>query len=301
MGRIRAIFEKVLMATDLSAAWDDIVSCGGEMSHLGSSRLVLAHVITPNFFTASQEELWQQAQPRLTQQRRRLEDQGFEVLVETPVGLPGSSLNEVARKHDVSLVVIGSHGKSRWREGVLGSFSSAVIHHTRFPTLVLPVRVPEGAAQATCLWHCTDLLHHLLLPTDFSEPAAEALCYVELLVPRGVERLTLVHALQVPAVEFYEPGLPERVEAAAKNSLEILKERLEAAGVPRVNARLTPGHPISVILELLRSEDISLIVLGTQGRGFIADIFLGSVAHNIARVAPCPILLIPPMSREGAG
>ena len=207
----------------------------------------------------------------------------------------------MSRKHDASLVVIGSHGKSRWREGVLGSFANAVCHHIRFPTLMLPVRVSAGGEPAACLWRCTDLLGHLLLPTDFSAPAAQALCYVELLVPRGVDRVTLMHALQVPPLEFYEPGLPERVEAAARNSLEILQGRLEAAGVPRVDARLAAGHPISVILEMLAAEDISLIVIGTQGKGFIAEIFLGSVAHNITRVAPCPILRIPPLHRENAG
>ncbi len=300
MGSGSAIFDKVVMATDLSPAWDEIVSCGGEIRNLGCSLVILTHVITPDFFTASDQELRQEAEPRLTQQRRQLEAQGLQVLVETPIGLPASSLNDVARKHDASLVVIGSHGKSRWREGVLGCFSSAVCHQARFPILVLPVRVAAGGDRATCLWHCTDLLGHLLLPTDFSQPAAQALVYVELLVPKGVARVTLMHALQVPPLDFYEPSLPERVEAAARNSMEILRERLEAAGVPLVDSLLSAGHPISVILDLLQAQDISLIVLGTQGRGFIAEIFLGSVAHNITRVAPCPTLLVPPMTRETA-
>jgi nucleotide-binding universal stress UspA family protein len=68
-----------------------------------------------------------------------------------------------------------------------------------------------------------------------------------------------------------------------------------------VDARLAAGHPISVILDLLRTQDVSLIVLGTQGKGFIAEIFLGSVAHNVTRVAPCPVLLIPPLNRENPG
>jgi nucleotide-binding universal stress UspA family protein len=67
--------------------------------------------------------------------------------------------------------------------------------------------------------------------------------------------------------------------------------------VPRVDARLAPGHPISVILELLQAGDISLIVWAEAG---YCEIFLGSVAHHITRVAPCPILLIPPLNRESA-
>ena len=56
---------------------------------------------------------------------------------------------------------------------------------------------------------------------------------------------------------------------------------------------------IPAILEALKNRDISLIVMGTQGRGFIQKIFLGSVAHNVCRLAPCPVLLIPPASRSG--
>ena len=45
------------------------------------------------------------------------------------------------------------------------------------------------------------------------------------------------------------PHLPVAAEAPEYNSLEILKNRLEAAGVPQVQTQVTPGHPVSVILE----------------------------------------------------
>jgi nucleotide-binding universal stress UspA family protein len=60
---------------------------------------------------------------------------------------------------------------------------------------------------------------------------------------------------------------------------------------------MTPGHPIPVVLEAMRTLDCSLILMGTQGKGFISEIFLGSVAHNLTRQATCPVLLIPPASR----
>jgi nucleotide-binding universal stress UspA family protein len=64
-----------------------------------------------------------------------------------------------------------------------------------------------------------------------------------------------------------------------------------------VNDRLDLGHPLPAILQVLESQDVSLIVMGTQGKGFIKEIFLGSVAHNVSRLATCPVLLIPPVSR----
>ena len=60
---------------------------------------------------------------------------------------------------------------------------------------------------------------------------------------------------------------------------------------------MTPGHPVAVILAALQNLDISLIVMGTQGRGLLEELFLGSVAHNVSRVAACPVLLVPWMKR----
>jgi nucleotide-binding universal stress UspA family protein len=36
-----------------------------------------------------------------------------------------------------------------------------------------------------------------------------------------------------------------------------------------------------------------VIVMGSQGRGFISEVFLGSVSHQVVRQAPVPVLLIP--------
>ncbi len=294
---IAPLFDRVVMATDLTPAWDQVVSCGGELLDLGCSRVILTFVITPNIFRSDREALPPQAASRLAAQRRVLEDRGLEVIIETPIGLPGFSLNEVAHKYNASMIIIGSHGKSRWREGVLGTFSSAVLHNVQFPLLVLPVAVADGQPPS-CLWRCTNLLDHLLFPTDFSQTAAEALCYLELLALRGVRRVTLMHALHPPTGQFFEPKATDEAAAVARNFLDVLKGRLEAAGVPEVKTLVSIGHPVPVILDVLGTSDISLLVLGTQGKGFIAELYLGSVAHNISRFAPCPILLIPPADRE---
>jgi nucleotide-binding universal stress UspA family protein len=294
---IQPLFDRVVMATDLTSAWDQAVACGGELLELGCSRVILTHVLTLNLSAASGEAFPAKAAARLADQRRVLAELGLEVIVETPSGLPGFSLNEVAQRYDASLIIIGSHGHSRWREGVLGAFASAVLHNSRFPLLVLPVRL-EDDQPPTCLWHCTELLEHLLFPTDFSQTAAQALCYLELLVPRGVSRVTLLHALQTQPGTVAKPPATTEAMAVARNFLDVLQGRLEAAGVREVHTSLSQGHPIPVILEVLQATDISLIVLGTQGKGFIEEIYLGSVAHNISRFAPCPILLIPPADRD---
>ena len=216
------------------------------------------------------------------------------MIVETPLGLPAFSLNEVAQSHCASLIVVGSHGKSTWWEAVLGSVSNALLHHARFPILLINVkRLREEEPGARCQLHTRELLRHVLFPTDFSTVASQAVPLLKYLVPRGLSEVTLLHALEV--LDAYPPAVLAPAETAARGYIEALVQRLKAAGIPRVHSHIATGHPIPMILEALKTGDFSLVVMGTQGRSLLAEILLGSVAYNIARLAPCPVLL---MSKE---
>ena len=165
------MFEKIVLATDLSPAWDELVDCAANFRLLGCSRIILTHVITTAFFTGLTESLRAEAQAPLDQQKQRLAALGFEVVTEMPLGLPAYSLNDVACRHGASLIVVGSHGKSLWREGVLGSFSNAVVHQVRYPVLVLKTTIDETKKHGTCRLETTEMLRHILFPTDFSTTA----------------------------------------------------------------------------------------------------------------------------------
>jgi nucleotide-binding universal stress UspA family protein len=290
------MFEKIVLATDLSAIWDEIVACAGEFKALGASEIILTHVITVLFMGGMEAALRAEAEPKLEEQKQFLEDQGFKVSVEMPTGLPAHSLNHVAWRHGADLIVVGSHGKSLWREAVLGSVSSAILHQTRYPTLLLNVQLKKEGEEGTCRLNCAELLRHVLFPTDFSDTAARAGDYVVRLAPKGVLLVTVLHALDVTEGEGYSPEFRE-AESLALEFLAATRERLLQSGISRVETLFDPGHPLPAILQVLETRDISLIIMGTQGKGFIKEVFLGSVAHHVSRLASCPVLLIPPASR----
>jgi nucleotide-binding universal stress UspA family protein len=291
------MFEKIVLATDLSAAWDEIVACAGEFKALGASEIILTHVVTVLFLGGLEATLRAEAEPKLEEQKQFLQGQGFKVSVEMPTGLPAYSLNDVARRHEADLLVVGSHGKSLWREAVLGCFTCAVLYHTQYPTLLLNVRLKEGMPEGSCRLQATQLLRHVLFPTDFSEISARAGDLLTRLARRGISQVTVFHALDVPGGEAYPPGFQEMAEAKARDSLAAWTTVLQGADIPVVHPVFDPGHPLPAILRVLESQEVSLIVMGTQGKGFIKEIFLGSVAHNVSRLAPCPVLLIPPAVR----
>jgi nucleotide-binding universal stress UspA family protein len=286
------MFETIVLATDLSADWDRIIDCAAEFKALGCTHAILTHVITAKGLVGADAVAQLLSEPKLEEQKRQLEAHGFEVLVETPVGLPAFSLNEVAQRHCASLIVVGSHGKSAWREAVLGSVSNALLHHARFPILLLNVkRLREEANGALCQLHTRELLRHVLFPTDFSTVASQVVPILEHLVPSGLSEVTLLHALEV--LDAYPPAISAPAEAAARGFVEALAQRLQAAGVSRVHSHISRGHPIPMILDVLNTGDFSLVVMGPQGRSLLSEILLGSVAYHVARLAPCPAFLIP--------
>jgi nucleotide-binding universal stress UspA family protein len=291
------MFKTIVLATDLSPAWDGVLACAGEFKALGCEQVILTYVVSVKFMAGMEGALAAEARPRLEAKRQQLEAQGLQVTVETPVGLPADSLNDIACRYGADLLVVGSHGQSLWREGVLGCFTCAVLHKARYPVLLLNVRLTKPGQPGSCQISRREVLRHVLLPTDFSAISSRALEYVERLAAKGLTQVTLLNALDVPLHEAYPPEYRDWAEGAARDLLKHWQQRLTQAGLPRVEAVYDPGHPLPAILAILKSQDISLIVMGTQGRGFIQEIFLGSVAHNVCRLAPCPVLLIPPASR----
>ncbi|BCU06400.1 universal stress protein [Allochromatium tepidum] len=69
-----------------------------------------------------------------------------------------------------------------------------------------------------------------------------------------------------------------------------LRRTLRAA---EIGIEIAYGAPVTEILRVIREQGARLVVMGSQGRGFIEEIFLGSVSHNVARHSPAAVLLVP--------
>ena len=56
------MFEKIVLATDLSPAWNEIVACAGEFKALGAVKVILTYVISVKFL-AGMEGILQSDRP----------------------------------------------------------------------------------------------------------------------------------------------------------------------------------------------------------------------------------------------
>jgi nucleotide-binding universal stress UspA family protein len=71
----------------------------------------------------------------------------------------------------------------------------------------------------------------------------------------------------------------------------------------RVEHRLEEGDTATQILRVAQETGCDMIVLGTHGRTGLGRLLMGSVAEQVLRMAPCPVLTVraPFPASESAG
>jgi nucleotide-binding universal stress UspA family protein len=115
-------------------------------------------------------------------------------------------------------------------------------------------------------------------------------------------RLVLVHVAPIPAVPGTSvvPGAAEELmRADAERARGFLTGLL--ADVPaerRAERRVAFGRPAAALEAVARDESADLIVLGGRGRGALAGALFGSVSADVARSAPCPVVVVGPQARS---
>jgi nucleotide-binding universal stress UspA family protein len=141
---------------------------------------------------------------------------------------------------------------------------------------------------------------NILYLTDFSEPSEAALPFAATLA-RGYR--AKVHALHVliPAPYVYmPPGLTATAIEVAEESAQTEMQRVESllAGLEHKTLVERGVEVWPAVRRAIEEDNVDLIVLGTHGRTGAEKLLLGSVAEQIFRRSPVPVLTIGPGVRS---
>jgi universal stress protein A len=132
----------------------------------------------------------------------------------------------------------------------------------------------------------------ILHPTDFSESAANAFQFACMLARDYASRLILLHVAQRPLTVL--GGTEALPPFPDKDRQEELQEQLRRIESPyasvRIERRLLNGDAAREILRIAADTPCELIVMGTHGRTGLSRLLMGSVAEQVSRKAPCPVL-----------
>jgi nucleotide-binding universal stress UspA family protein len=133
----------------------------------------------------------------------------------------------------------------------------------------------------------------ILVPLDLTPLVEAKLPIVEQYARVLQADVLLLHVLPPGSLD---PNAVSSSEATARTYLDTVAARLRAAGL-RADTLLRSGPPAATIVDEASARSVDLIVLGTNIRASLPSAVLGSVADQVARSAPCPILLIHPQGR----
>lgn len=142
---------------------------------------------------------------------------------------------------------------------------------------------------------------HILVATDFGEPAGQALELAIDIASKLESKITLIHVYAIPVVD-YAHGFYWPVDDLERASRKMLDEKVEAAKqrYPRIEGLLAFGEAWSHVLEAAKTRKVDAIFVGTHGRRWLSKMFLGSVADKLVRLSPIPVVVVP-SNRSGAG
>ena len=141
----------------------------------------------------------------------------------------------------------------------------------------------------------------ILFATDFSPTSEAALPYAFSLADHYGSNLYFAHVIALEYPDFPPPDeRGTKLEEARESTERELKRLLAAARQKGISCEplIGDGEPWNVLSEMIHKNGIDLTIVGTHGRRGLKKLRLGSVAEEVLRMAPCPVLTVGPKISE---
>ena len=202
----------------------------------------------------------------LEEQRQGLAARGRDVRWDLEAGPPAERILVVLREQAPDLLALATHGQGSGA----GSVSQEIVRESHVLTLLV-----NPSLESSAIWPP----ERVLVPLDGSGHAERILPHARRMIPSTG---TVVLA------EVLRPGA-----AAAGTALDEPRRLLLAEG-QRVESRVAEGDPAEEIIRL--ASDVDLVALSTHGRTGVERWWYGSVAEQVLRSCPRPLLVLRPPS-----
>lgn len=140
----------------------------------------------------------------------------------------------------------------------------------------------------------------ILHPTDFSSYSDYAFRMACSLARDYGARVIVTHVAETPMPVFGDGVVLPPPQVSREPLLAKLNECQAPDGSVPVEPWLVEGDPATEILRVAEEGKCDLIVMGTHGRTGFGRLLMGSVAEQVVRKAPCPVLTIRTPTAEAA-
>ena len=142
----------------------------------------------------------------------------------------------------------------------------------------------------------------ILVPLDFSACSDNALAFaIKLSLKLGAS----IQVLNIPSLNSGNMVSPVAASFSIEGNLRQTRKRINRTiqnaiekttteyDKPIIQTIVEMGNVESTIVDVAERNKVDYIVMGTQGENSRIDKYLGSIASNVLKKAPCPVFVIP--------
>jgi nucleotide-binding universal stress UspA family protein len=301
------MYKVIMVPTDGSGFDSEAIRAALRIAEKSNAKVRLVRVLdTQSFFGTTTDAEWTPTSAELgrTERARALSELyalaaecriGFkaDVTVDLHGGPVADVLQGYARRHDVDLIVMSTHGRTGVSRLSLGSVTDSLIRHTSIPVLV--VKTPESYLNPQ-LPHA---FKRIVVPLDGSTLAEQVLPRVLALAKLEEAEVSLLQVLiphSYSQKEMFDPSLPwwDKDVSLAQAYLFRIASRLRRNGLMVTTDIVIGEHAADAIGDFASREKADLIAIATHGRGGLARMLRGSVADAIMHSGRVSMLVLKP-------
>jgi nucleotide-binding universal stress UspA family protein len=294
-GSARVALRNILLATDFSHSSDAALAHAASIARRYDAKMFLAHVIRPDAYQLDPPEATTVA---LEQTRRYAEQQMARLLISGRLRdiphqvLLGTGelwlvLSDLMSRHEIDLIVVGTHGRTGVRKLLLGSAAEEIFRMASCPVLTVGPKV-ETPADATLV---RDPLSRwrFLYATDFTAHSERAAAYAVSLAQENQAHLTLLHVVK-EAADVSEHNRARLVGFVTKRLRALLPDEADLWCEPEIIVQF--GEPADAILKVAAETKAELIALGVRKAGTFPGHLPPATAYKVVCQATCPVLTV---------
>lgn len=293
------MFKKILYPTDFSPYSSEVVNCITGLKPTGTQEVIVLHVIDKRLFAQFPEvshnvitAMRASANEQITKTKEQLEKAGLKVTTKVEIGVPFSQIVALAKAEAVSMIVMGSHGRSLVEEMLLGSTTENVLRNATVPLLIEKFETKKEGDKVKIIRRHGNPFHKILHPTDFSDCAMSVIPYLKQLKSSGCKEVIVAHIQDMTRISPHLLDKLPEFENIDEERLADIKKDLDSAGINKVKTVLKEGVPFEEIDKIADEEDVGLIAVGSHGKSMVKEMILGSISGKIVRRSNRPILII---------
>ncbi len=182
------------------------------------------------------------------------------------------------------LLVVGARGSGGFLGLRIGSVSERCLHHAKCPIAIIRDVERDPVPTEECI----------LVGVDGSSNARRALAWALDEARARNAPVRAVTAWNTAPMAAFAGGVILDIATFEDSARSILTNALAEADTTGLTEPIEPvlvaGGAAGAILD--EAKDATLVVVGARGLGGLKSLLLGSVSHQVAHHAPCPVVII---------